>query len=50
MRDDVLAGVLSSETGSTEDDEFIGTRRHDVADSHLNAWVQRRMLLVLLDS
>jgi hypothetical protein len=46
LRDDVLAGVLSSETGSAEDDELVLARRHDVAELYLDTQMQKRVLLV----
>jgi hypothetical protein len=44
MRDDMLACIFSREPGSTKDDEFIRTRRHDAVLSHLDAKVQRRLI------
>jgi hypothetical protein len=42
----VLAGILSSETGSAEDDELVLTGRHDVAELYWDAQIQKRVLLV----
>jgi hypothetical protein len=43
---ELLAGVLSSETGSAEDDELVLARRHDVAELYLDTQMQKRVLLV----